>query len=148
MTKPTKIPSIYCIGNRNISVLHARLRNNCSNLNEDLYKNHLRLDRMCECGNEIETQNIISVFPLYRATRAFHPFSVHKLLCGIANSSTTKTVCFLRQFTYYIKDSKRFVWKALTVLYVLNSCCPVNTAIYYVKFSVYSAVVSLYCVHL
>ena len=31
-TKPTKIPNIYCIGNRNISVLHARLRNNCSNL--------------------------------------------------------------------------------------------------------------------
>ena len=54
MTKPTKIPNIYCIGNRIISVLHARLRNNCSNLNEDLYQNHLRLDPMCECGNEIE----------------------------------------------------------------------------------------------
>ena len=54
MTKPTKIPNIYCIGNRNISVLHARLRNNCSNLNEDLYQNHLRLDPMCEYGNEIE----------------------------------------------------------------------------------------------
>ena len=26
ITKPTKIPNIYCIGNRNISVLHARLR--------------------------------------------------------------------------------------------------------------------------
>ena len=54
MTEPTKIPNIYCIGNRNISVLHARLRNKCSNLNEDLYQNHLRLDPMCECGNESE----------------------------------------------------------------------------------------------
>ena len=38
------------------------------------------------------------------------------------------------------------VWKALTVLYALNSYCRVKTAKYYVKFSVYSAAVSSYCV--
>ena len=96
MTKPTKISNIYCIGNRNISVLHARLRNNCSNLNEDLYQTHLRLDPMCECGNEIENAEHyffkcsrykdIRAW-LFRATRAFHPLSVRKLLFGIANLS-------------------------------------------------------------
>ena len=37
--KQVKISNIYCIGNRYISVLRARLRNNCSHLNEDLYIN-------------------------------------------------------------------------------------------------------------
>ena len=98
MTKPSKIPNIYFMGNRNISVLHARLRNNCSNLNDDLYQNHLRLDPTCECGNEIENAEHYSFKgscyihvdirnSLFRATRAFHPLSVHKSLFGIANLS-------------------------------------------------------------
>ena len=48
------ILNIYCIGNRYISVLHERLRNNCSDLNEDLYINHLRLDPMCDCNTRVE----------------------------------------------------------------------------------------------
>ena len=49
-----KISNIYCIGNRYISVLHARLRNNCRHLNEDLYINHPRLDPMCDCYTGVE----------------------------------------------------------------------------------------------
>ena len=38
MSKPDRIPSIYPIGNRRLSVvIHARIRNNCSNLNNDLF---------------------------------------------------------------------------------------------------------------
>ena len=33
--KQVKISNIYCIGNRYISVLHVRLKNNCSHLNEE-----------------------------------------------------------------------------------------------------------------
>ena len=120
MTKPTKIPNIYCIGNRNISVLHARLRNNCSNLNEDLYQNHLRLDPMCECGNEIE--NAEHYFfkcsrykdirtSLFRATRAFHP------LFGIANLSYNQN-CLLFEFTYILKIVSVLCNFFVTVLYV------------------------------
>ena len=39
---------------RLLSVLHARIRNNCSDLNNDLVQNHLRNDPYCSCGNDIE----------------------------------------------------------------------------------------------
>ena len=39
----SKVPTYYRAGNRYISVLHARVRNNCSNLFSDLYINHLSL---------------------------------------------------------------------------------------------------------
>ena len=60
--RPFKISNIYCIGNRYISVLHARLRNNCSHLNEDLYMNYLRLDPICDCNNGVE--NAEHIFPI------------------------------------------------------------------------------------
>ena len=45
------IPSYFTFGNRYISVLHARLRNRCSNLNNDLYLNHIRDNPLCDlCG--------------------------------------------------------------------------------------------------
>ena len=45
------VPSHFTIGNRYISILHARLRNNCSNLNNDLFRNHLRDNPLCDlCG--------------------------------------------------------------------------------------------------
>ena len=122
-----EIPNIYSIGNRNILVLHARLRNNCSNLNEDLYQNHLRLDPMCQCGNEIEnaehyffkcSRYIDIRTSLFRATRAFHPLSVHKLLFGIANLSYNQNCLPFQAVHVYIKDSKRFVYFFVTVLQV------------------------------
>ncbi len=36
------IPLYYCYGDRFLSVIHARLRNKCSNLNSDLCNNHLK----------------------------------------------------------------------------------------------------------
>ena len=38
-----------------VSVLHARLRNSCSSLNQDLYDNHLRHDPICICLRGTET---------------------------------------------------------------------------------------------
>ena len=35
------VPIYYIQGNRKLSILHARLRNHCSNLNLDLYNNHI-----------------------------------------------------------------------------------------------------------
>ena len=48
----THIPSYYMKGQRRLSVLHARIRNNCSDLNRDLYQNHLTNDPSCSCGND------------------------------------------------------------------------------------------------
>jgi hypothetical protein len=41
--KPIVIPSFYLTGTRTLSVIHARLRNGCSNLNYDLFINKLNL---------------------------------------------------------------------------------------------------------
>ena len=49
-----KVPSYYIVGNRRLSVLHARMRNNCSNLNLDFFNNFLRPDSFCSCLQEPE----------------------------------------------------------------------------------------------
>ena len=48
------VPSFYIQGNRRLSILHARLRNNCSDLNNDLYMNHLNALPAWACGEGIE----------------------------------------------------------------------------------------------
>ena len=40
----------FLCGERYWSVLQARIRNNCSNLNHDLYINHLCNSPACSCG--------------------------------------------------------------------------------------------------
>ena len=45
----TNVPSVYLSGQRYLSVLHARIRNYCSDLNYDLFSNHLRDDPFCNC---------------------------------------------------------------------------------------------------
>lgn len=52
--KVTTVPQYFITGNRVFSIYHCRIRNNCSNLNSDLFRNHLRPDTACECGFEIE----------------------------------------------------------------------------------------------
>ena len=48
------VPSYYMQGNRRLSILHARLRNNCSDFNNDLYMNHLTASPVCAVGEGIE----------------------------------------------------------------------------------------------
>ena len=50
----TEVPSYYCNGSRINSVIHARLRNNCSDLKSDLYLNHVSETDKCELCNETE----------------------------------------------------------------------------------------------
>ena len=93
------VPAYFLQGNRKLSILHARLRNNCSDLNGDLYLNHSRNDSICACGNSNESslhfllecerfsnQRIL----MFRETRPFHPLSVNYLLFGKPNLSNDK----------------------------------------------------------
>ena len=50
----TEVPSYYCNGSHINSVIHARLRNNCSDLKSDLYLNHVSETDKCELCNETE----------------------------------------------------------------------------------------------
>ena len=71
---------------------------------------------MCECAENAEHyffkcshyKDIRT--SLFRATRAFHPLSVHKLLFGIANLSHIQNCLLFEAVHLYIKDSKRFVY--------------------------------------
>ena len=93
-----KIPSYYLFGNRRLAVLHARMRNNCSNLNFDLFNNFLRLDPLYTClvepenaehyffrYNEYNNQRLV----LFNSLRNFHPKALRHdvLLCGNPNLS-------------------------------------------------------------
>ena len=87
----TKVPSYYTYGNRILAIWHARLRNQCSSLNFDLYNNHVANDPSCECNEEIEDavhfffecqRYDIQRTVLFNATRNFHPLSINILLFG------------------------------------------------------------------
>ena len=50
-----KFQPIYFVkGNRKLSILHAKIRNNCCDLKSDLFHNYLPADNRCSCGNDNE----------------------------------------------------------------------------------------------
>lgn len=54
--KPHTVPKYFVYGDRSLSVYHARIRNECSNLNADLCKNHLRDNSLCSyCTSRCRT---------------------------------------------------------------------------------------------
>ena len=55
MQSLNKILNYFFDGKRKFSILHARLHNFCSNLNQDLFDNHLRDDPICSCLRGTET---------------------------------------------------------------------------------------------
>ena len=112
------MPAYVLQGNRKLSILHARLRNNCRELNGDLYPNHLRNDSICACGNSNESslhfllecerfgnQRIL----MFRETKPFHPLSVNYLLFGKSNLSNDENTLLFQAVHRYIKNTKRFV---------------------------------------
>ena len=49
----SKVPSYFNTRDSYLSVLHARIRNKCSNLHNDLHNNHLRPTFECNCNQGI-----------------------------------------------------------------------------------------------
>ena len=111
------IPAYFNVGQRYISVLHARLRNECSNLNYDLYKNHLRQGALCSCSEErenaehfffkcskFETQRLV----LFHSTRIYHPINTTLLLFGNESLSVEDNTTICKTVLHYIKSTKRF----------------------------------------
>ena len=50
----SSVPTYYRTGSRYLSVLHSKIRNNCSNLLSDLYINHFLPSPTCSCSEEVE----------------------------------------------------------------------------------------------
>ena len=112
-----KVPSHYLHGNRFLSVLHARIRNKCSNLNEDLYQNFLSLTPYCACNDDIESASHYfldcrlyteSRIELFRQTRDFHPLNINKMLFGDETLTANQNIQLFNAVQQFIKTSKRF----------------------------------------
>ena len=112
------ISKYYIQGNRWLSIHRARLRNQCTNLNKDLFHNHLKLSSACDCGSNVEdTEHYFfkcSIFTgqctaLFRSTRQFHSLSINMLLYGSEILSDDQNVNLFKAVHEFIKDTKCFL---------------------------------------
>ena len=51
----SKVPEYHVVGNRQLSLLHTRIRNYCSDRQLDLFNNHVSDNAFCSCGHCIES---------------------------------------------------------------------------------------------
>lgn len=127
--KPQLVPSFFIEGDRFYFVHHARIRNKCSNLNADLFNNHLRNDSSCACGyiNE-DAEHYFFNCQFYRqqrvnffnATRMYHPLNINTLLFGIQRHSTEENQSIFNEVHYYIKQTSRLIINNPTSRNVVN----------------------------
>lgn len=111
------VPPYYLEGDRFLSVMHARIRNKCSNLNCDLCNNHIRDTPYCDCSEVVEdadhylfqcikynAQRII----LRQSLRQFYPLNTAMLLQGLPEKSYDCNTVIFKAVHEYIKTTKRF----------------------------------------
>ena len=113
-----KVPIYYTYGDRYVSVLHARIRSNCSNFSHDLFINHLSQNPLCSCNLEIENaEHFFFRCPkyvnertiLFRETHVFHPLNLNrKLLTGELNETIENNTLIFKSVQKHIKGTKRF----------------------------------------
>ena len=118
LRSPNVVPSYFLFGNRFLSVLHARIRNNCSNLNADLFRNHISPSPLCLfCNTDEDAEHFFFLCPRYQTqrlklfneTRCFHPLSVQLLLFGKNTLSIRDNELLFESVHLFIKDTKRFI---------------------------------------
>ena len=107
---PSKIPCFYSTGPRYLSFMHSRLRNNCSNLNNDLFLNWLSPNSTCDkWGSEREdAEHYFMQCPFFSNERLLHPLSVNTLLQGRDSCTDEENRFIFKHFQIFINDTKRF----------------------------------------
>ena len=110
-------PKYFVYGNRKLSVIHARIRNKCSDLNHDLFLNRLRDNEICDCGFEKEDAEhyffncrkyLNERHKHFRSTHKFHPLNFDTILRGRDSLPLEDNVKIFNSVHEYIRDSKRF----------------------------------------
>ena len=100
-----------------MSVLHARLRNKCSGLNSDLFRNHIRNNPLCDLCDVVEDayhyffqcrKYTVERQVFNDTVRGFHPLNINVILNGNENWNTEVNVVLFRAVHRYIHVSKRF----------------------------------------
>ena len=93
------------------------MRNNCSNLNHDLYSNHLVQSPFCNCADVSEDAELFFFkctnftrerIALFHATRSFHPLNLNKVLFGDEHLSVQDNKILFKGIQTYIKSTRRF----------------------------------------
>ena len=102
------------------NVLYARIRNNCSNLNHDLFINHLRETPFCLCTSTENIEETSEHFffrchsftaqrqVLFNETRKYHPLNIDILLFGQENLTVEENIDIFKSVLNLINSSKRF----------------------------------------
>ena len=111
------VPQHYLYGDRYLSGMHARIRNECNTLNSDLHQIFLLINPFCNCNLEIENaEHYFFRCPkylnertrLFNETRTFHPLNLDILLYGVVVMSLDDNMSLFKSVQTYIKDTGRF----------------------------------------
>ena len=117
MQSLNNIPNYFLGEKRKFSVLHARLQNSCSSLNQDLYDNKLRHDpiRTYLRGTQTAEHYFFKCeyfmeqrIHLNRETREFHPLNVDMLFKGKDSLSDSDNFSLFQSVQNYIHATGRF----------------------------------------
>ena len=104
-------------GDRLLSSLHARMRNNCSNLKCDLFVNHLSETNLCEYCNVPENANhfyfilpglLTNAFKCFTALANLHPLNCQLLLFGSEAWNAGQNIEIVEAVYKFIKRTKRY----------------------------------------
>ena len=111
-----KIPMHYYDCERTLTVLPARFRMHCSNLNEHLYAKNISESPYCQCGEIEDTYHFFYICPIYNEKRAilfdnlssFQPITLQLLLFGVKDGSYEENSLIFKHVQSFIRDSHRF----------------------------------------
>ena len=113
--KVNKVPPFYQFGERRLNIWHTCLRNDCSQLNADLYRCNIVEDPSCLCGFSYENRyHFFLVCPNYTAARVKlfddlnRDVNLDTLLNGSENLSIEENYRIFKLVQKYIKDTGRF----------------------------------------
>ena len=113
-----KVPKYFEEGERKINIIHTRLRNKCSELNDHLYRFNLVPSRSCRCAaNREDNSHFLLQCPLFTESRNKLLMSIRNLvvnpssdllLSGSQDLTLAQNKMVFRTAGIFIKETKRF----------------------------------------
>ena len=118
-----KCPTYFGFGERKINILHCKLRNNCSSLNNDLFRVNLVNNPQCnrcrspcenayhfffECCAYNELRNDLFLRIANRLDMQIRNITINLLLCGCETLPVADNIFVFQCVQGYIKLSNRF----------------------------------------